>query len=140
MGSQGKHAEDPGMKRCDVASSIQVELCLWIANFPSASVPPWKRSNRVRSEAKTKASVHCSCFILKLSPLEPTQSGICLVAARPHGHMLLGEREYVNTPGECMERSKRETVSLIPWDYISLGLERARCFSKTNNFPSLCGY
>ena len=112
MGSQGKHSKDPSMKHRDVAISIQVEICPWISNFPSASVPPWKKSNRVRGKAKTKAGVQGFCFMLKLSPLEPTQS-IMATCAWARENMLTHqvsalergeregerEREFLCSPG-----------------------------------------
>ena len=76
MWSQGKHSEDPHVGDCRVAWFIRVgiEASPWVSNVPSPSVPPWKKFEHVLSEANTKASVQSFCFILKLSPLEPTGS------------------------------------------------------------------
>ena len=79
-GSQGKHSKDSPTGDCGVARIIQVQLCPLVSRVPSPSVLPWKKSNRVLSKAKTKASVQSFCFILKLSPSEPTRS-----AVGPHG-------------------------------------------------------
>ena len=86
------------MRDCGVAKFIWVEICLWVSNFPSPSVAPWKKSNRAFHKDKTKVSVQSFCFILKLSPWELTQSAADPVpaTARPTGLHALGEKECAN--------------------------------------------
>ena len=53
------------------------------SNFPSFSIPLWKKSNLAFDKAKAKARVQNVCFKLKLSPSESMPPIAGLVAARP---------------------------------------------------------
>ena len=61
---------------CSVARFIWVNICPWVSNVSSLSVPPWKKFNHVFNMAKIKGSVQ---FLLHIK----VQSfGACLVCCR----------------------------------------------------------
>ena len=99
---------------------------------PISLRPPWKKSNRVLSEAKPKAGVWSFCFTLKLSPVDPTPPAAAPTAAGPTwSSVFLEERENTRTneasvgvPGET------EKLSFVPGNYTTLGLGRTRSFYK----------
>ena len=84
-------------------------------------------------------------LILKLNPLEPTQSATGPRSCQTHVVMCPLIRQSWNKQGKSQshERGRGEEgaggrASLFPRDYISLGLEQTRCFYKrTNQFPKL---
>ena len=69
---------DPCMRDCGIVKSIWVEKegCPWVPNVSSVSILPYRNYNLVFIKAKTKASVHSFCFIIKLSPLGPARSAM----------------------------------------------------------------
>ena len=106
---------------------------------PIPSTPPWKKSNPVLSEATAKASVQSFCFILKLSPLEPTPSAVGPDSCQVHVVPRSQARESVQMQGASASPGRQEKRdSLLPWDYITLGLGWTMCFFKrTNQLPKL---
>ena len=99
---------------CDVARFIQVMIFPWVSNFPSPSIPPWKKSNCVFSKAKTKAKVQSFCFILRFRLWKPHRLLQALVAARP----LVREKTHHWTGSEVREREREigrdwETASVL---------------------------
>ena len=73
MGYQEKHFMSPHMGDCGVARFIWVEI-RGCSSVPSPSITPWKKSNHVLSEAKTKVSVQSFSFIVQaLAVLVPVQ-------------------------------------------------------------------
>lgn len=50
---------------------MEIEAVAWV---PPSLVQPWRKSNPIFSKAKIKASGQSICFILRLSPLEPTST------------------------------------------------------------------
>lgn len=78
VGSGEKHFKDPHTGSNGVTSFIyeekSKELPSWVPNVPFPSVLPWRKSNHVFIQVKTKASVQNVYFILKLHPLETVQS------------------------------------------------------------------
>ena len=131
-GLRGKRSKNPHTGDCGVARwFIQVETCPWISSFSSPSIPPWKKSNRVLSKAKTKARVQSFCFTLKLRSSEPTPSAVGTSSCWIHMATCSWARENAHTWGawgECITEREggREGIrgrglggSLFPWAYFS---------------------
>ena len=118
-GNLEKHSEDQCVGDCGVARFIRIKIegCPWISNVSSLSILPQKKTNLVFIKTKTKASVQCPCFILKLGPSEPMWSVEALVAARPPW---LRWREPARERAELIFPGKREKV------LCSLGLQYLR--------------
>ena len=126
---------------------IYVKGFPYVSNVPPLYMLPWKKSNCILREVKTKASVQSFRFIIRRSLLQPAQSTLAPVAAGPTWSRA-PEQESAQTHGVSALLRERETekererervrAPLFPCDYISLGLGWTRCFFKrTNRFFKL---